>query len=145
MPDDGMVVRLGHLWRCVGYAGDEGPVRRCAANSAMARSAGACWRKCRLNMSSFQRRPPGTFRRRADRSRSTAGFLAECREGYEATCHSMAGLIAAVARRCSGSGSEWFYFGATVQDLTDTWLMLTLREARGQLCRRPRARDGGDG
>jgi adenylosuccinate lyase len=62
-----------------------------------------------------------------------SGFLAECREGYQATCHSMAGLIAAVGRRCSASGSEWFYFGATVQDLTDTWLMLTLREARGQL------------
>ena len=62
-----------------------------------------------------------------------AGFLAECREGYQATCHSMAGLIAAVGRRCSASGSEWFYFGATVQDLTDTWLMLALREARGQL------------
>lgn len=62
-----------------------------------------------------------------------SGFLAECREGYQATCHSMAGLIAAVGRRCSASGSEWFYFGATVQDLTDTWLMLTLREARGLL------------
>jgi adenylosuccinate lyase len=62
-----------------------------------------------------------------------AGFLGECREGYQATCHSMAGLIAAVGRRCSASGSEWFYFGATVQDLTDTWLMLTLREARGQI------------
>src|ERR1700720_3721998 len=45
----------------------------------------------------------------------------------------MAGLIAAVARRCSSSGGEWFYFGATVQDITDTWLMLTLREARGLL------------
>jgi adenylosuccinate lyase len=62
-----------------------------------------------------------------------AGFLAECREGYEATCHSTAGLIAAVGRRCSGSNGEWFYFGTTVQDLTDTWLMLTLREARGLL------------
>ena len=62
-----------------------------------------------------------------------AGFLAECREGYEATAHSTAGLIAAVGRRCSGSGSEWFYFGTSVQDLTDTWLMLTLRDARGLL------------
>jgi adenylosuccinate lyase len=62
-----------------------------------------------------------------------ADFLAECREGYETTGHSTAGLIAAVARRCSGSGSEWFYFGATVQDITDTWLMLTLRDARGVL------------
>jgi adenylosuccinate lyase len=62
-----------------------------------------------------------------------ASFLAECREGYEATAHSTAGLIAAVGRRCSESGREWFYFGTTVQDLTDTWLMLTLREARGLL------------
>lgn len=59
-----------------------------------------------------------------------ADFLRECREGYERTSHSTSGLIAAVARRCSGPGGEWFYFGATVQDLTDTWLMLTLREAR---------------
>jgi adenylosuccinate lyase len=62
-----------------------------------------------------------------------AGFLAECREGYETSGHSAAGLIAAVARRCSGSGREWFYFGATVQDITDTWLMLALRDARGLL------------
>ena len=55
------------------------------------------------------------------------------------------GLIAAVARRCSGSGGEWFYFGATVQDLTDTWLMLTLREARAHSDRRSRSRDSGDG
>ena len=59
-----------------------------------------------------------------------ADFLRECREGYEATSHSTSGLIAAVTRRCSGSGREWFYFKTTVQDLTDTWLMLTLREAR---------------
>jgi adenylosuccinate lyase len=60
-------------------------------------------------------------------------FLTECMEGYEATWHSTAGLIAAVARRCPGSSGEWFYFGATVQDLTDTWLMLTLRDARALL------------
>jgi adenylosuccinate lyase len=59
-----------------------------------------------------------------------ADFLSECRDGYERTSHSTLGLIGAVARRCSGSGGEWFYFGSTVQDLTDTWLMLTLREAR---------------
>jgi adenylosuccinate lyase len=62
-----------------------------------------------------------------------AGFLAECREGYETSGHSTAGLIAAITRRCSGSGAEWFYFGATVQDITDTWLMLALRAARGLL------------
>jgi adenylosuccinate lyase len=57
-------------------------------------------------------------------------FLQECRAGYEATGHSTAGLIDAVARRCSASGAEWFYFGATVQDIADTWLVLALREAR---------------
>jgi adenylosuccinate lyase len=57
-------------------------------------------------------------------------FLGECREGYEATSHSTAGLIKAFARRCNGPGAEWFYFGATVQDIVDTWLMMTLREAR---------------
>jgi adenylosuccinate lyase len=62
-----------------------------------------------------------------------AGFLAECRQGYETTGHSTAGLITTVTRRCSGSGREWFYFGATVQDITDTWLMLALRDARGLL------------
>jgi adenylosuccinate lyase len=62
-----------------------------------------------------------------------AGFMAQCREGYDTTGHSTAGLIAAVARRCSGSGREWFYFGVTVQDITDTWLMMTLRDARGLL------------
>jgi adenylosuccinate lyase len=62
-----------------------------------------------------------------------AQFLAECREGYETTGHSTAGLIAAIAQRCAGSGREWLYFGATVQDITDTWLMLTLRDARGLL------------
>ena len=61
------------------------------------------------------------------------GFLAECKAGYEATWHSTAGLIAAVARRCPGSNGEWFYYGATVQDIADTWLMLTLREARSLL------------
>jgi adenylosuccinate lyase len=65
-----------------------------------------------------------------DSLRVDAAFLAECRAGYESTAHSTAGLIAAVARRCASSGAEWFYFGATVQDLADSWLMLALREAR---------------
>jgi adenylosuccinate lyase len=59
-----------------------------------------------------------------------AEFLSECRSGFERTSHSTSCLIAAVARRCAGSGGEWFYFATTVQDITDTWLMLTLREAR---------------
>jgi adenylosuccinate lyase len=60
-------------------------------------------------------------------------LLTECREGYEATAHSTTGLISAVARRCASSGAEWFYFGATVQDIADTWLVLALRAARRRL------------
>jgi adenylosuccinate lyase len=59
-----------------------------------------------------------------------ADFFAEWREGYRITSHSTAGLIAAVKKRCPGASGEWFYYGATVQDLTDTWLVLCLREAR---------------
>jgi adenylosuccinate lyase len=58
-------------------------------------------------------------------------FFAEYRAGYEASGHSTAGLIEAMRRRCPAAAGEWFYFGATVQDITDTWLMLALREARG--------------
>lgn len=57
-------------------------------------------------------------------------FLAECRAGYDETAHSTAGLIAAVGRRCAAPGKDWFYFGATVQDIADTWLMIVLRDAR---------------
>jgi len=57
-----------------------------------------------------------------------AAFFDEVRQGYEATNHSTLGLIQAVQRRCPGSSGEWVYYGATVQDLTDTWTMLTLNQ-----------------
>ena len=57
-------------------------------------------------------------------------FLQELRRGRETSGHSTAGLLKAVAARCSGSAGEWVHFGATVQDVTDTWMMSTLREAR---------------
>ena len=82
---------------------------------------------------SFRRRPRRTSAATAQSIEVDAEFLRECREGYEATSHSTAGLINAFARRCKGPGAEWFYFGATVQDIADTWLMITLREARGVL------------
>lgn len=62
-----------------------------------------------------------------------AAFLEECRAGYESTAHSTMGLIGAVARRAGPLGAQWFYFGATVQDIADSWLMLTLRDARALL------------
>jgi adenylosuccinate lyase len=62
-----------------------------------------------------------------------AGLLEELRAGREATGHSTAGLLRAVARRCPGTSGEWVHFGATVQDVTDTWLMLALRDARAAI------------
>ncbi|ABS70265.1 fumarate lyase (plasmid) [Xanthobacter versatilis] len=59
-------------------------------------------------------------------------FFADVRAGYEATGHSTAGLIQAVRRRSPEAG-EWFHFGATVQDVTVSWLMLALDEAREHL------------
>ncbi|MGD0641492.1 MAG: adenylosuccinate lyase family protein [Roseiarcus sp.] len=60
-------------------------------------------------------------------------FFAEFEAGYLATGHSTAGLIEAMRRRSPEAAGEWFYFGATVQDVTDTWLMLALGEARALL------------
>ncbi len=55
-----------------------------------------------------------------------AEFFEEVRKGFEATNHSTLGLIKAVQRRCPGNSGEWVYYGATVQDITDTWMMMTL-------------------
>ena len=57
-------------------------------------------------------------------------FLDELAAGYRKTGHSTMGLIEAVQKRCPGTSGEWFYYGATVQDLTDTWLMTALKQAR---------------
>jgi adenylosuccinate lyase len=55
-----------------------------------------------------------------------AQFFDEVRQGFEATNHSTLGLIRAVQRRCPGTSGEWVYYGATVQDITDTWTMMAL-------------------
>ena len=57
-------------------------------------------------------------------------FLDEVRAGYEASGHSLVGLLDAVARRCPSESGEWLCYGATVQDITDTWLMTALAVAR---------------
>ncbi len=59
-----------------------------------------------------------------------AAFFDEVRAGFEATNHSTLGLIRALAHRCPGDSGEWVYYGVTVQDLTDTWMMLALRQVR---------------
>jgi adenylosuccinate lyase len=59
-----------------------------------------------------------------------SNFLDEVRQGFEASGHSTQGLIQAVQKRCQGGSGEWLYCGATVQDLADTWMMGSLRDAR---------------
>jgi adenylosuccinate lyase len=59
-----------------------------------------------------------------------AEFLEEVRRGFEASGHSTQGMIQAVQKRCEGTSGEWLYCGATVQDLSDTWMMAALRDAR---------------
>jgi adenylosuccinate lyase len=60
----------------------------------------------------------------------SAGFLDEVRQGREASGHSMQGLIRAVQARLTPGDAQWVYAGATVQDVTDSWLMMALRDAR---------------
>ena len=57
-------------------------------------------------------------------------FLEEVRIWREASGHSTQGLIRAVQARLVPADAQWVYAGATVQDVTDTWLMIALREAR---------------
>ncbi|MGZ3629150.1 MAG: 3-sulfopropionylcysteine synthase XcbD [Ktedonobacteraceae bacterium] len=59
-----------------------------------------------------------------------AAFFEEVREGFESTNHSTLGLIRALQRRCPGNSGEWLYYGATVQDITDTWTSLVLQDVR---------------
>jgi adenylosuccinate lyase len=57
-------------------------------------------------------------------------FLEELRAAYQTTGHSLVGLLEAVASRCPGTSGEWLCYGATVQDITDTWLMGALGKTR---------------
>lgn len=64
-----------------------------------------------------------------------ATFFDEVKAGFEATNHSTLGLIRAVQRRCPGESGEWLYYGATVQDITDTWTALALQKVRALVAR----------
>lgn len=61
--------------------------------------------------------------------------LEAVRKGYEETGHSTLGLIRELKRVCRGDAGEWVYFGATVQDITDTWLSLALLRAHAVISR----------
>jgi adenylosuccinate lyase len=69
-------------------------------------------------------------------------FFDEVRHGFEATNHSTMGLIQAMQRRCPGDSGEWFYYGTTVQDVTDTWMMLAIGQVWGFLYRDLRELEG---
>ena len=62
-----------------------------------------------------------------------AAFLDEVRAGREASGHSMQGMIQALQSRLSPAEAQWVYAGATVQDVTDTWMMQVLRISRQQM------------
>ncbi len=53
--------------------------------------------------------------------------LAEIGAGTRATGHSTLGLIDALRGLLPENAREWVYYGATVQDLSDTWFGLTMR------------------
>lgn len=53
--------------------------------------------------------------------------LAEVGAGTRATGHSTLGLIDALRGLLPATAREWVYYGATVQDLSDTWFALTMR------------------
>ena len=53
--------------------------------------------------------------------------LDNIRRGYQETSHSTLGLIRELQRVLSPAAGEWVYFGATVQDITDTWTSLALK------------------
>ena len=56
------------------------------------------------------------------------GFdLEEVAAGTRESGHSTLGIIRAWQRRLSPAASEWIYWGATVQDVTDTWTGMVMR------------------
>ena len=58
------------------------------------------------------------------------------------TGHSTLGLIRGLQRILPASAAEWVYYGATVQDLTDTWTALAMRSVGSILWRDLRTVEG---
>ena len=59
-------------------------------------------------------------------------LLHDIKIGFEQSGHSMQGFINALGIRGDEDVRNWLYYGATVQDVTDTWFSIVLREAREQ-------------
>ena len=60
------------------------------------------------------------------------GLIHDTKVGFEQSGHSMQGFINALTERGDEDVKNWLYYGATVQDITDTWFSIALREAREQ-------------
>jgi adenylosuccinate lyase len=54
--------------------------------------------------------------------------IAAVQRGYAETGHSMLGLIRELKKLCHSAAGEWIYYGATVQDITDTYTAIALRK-----------------
>ena len=72
------------------------------------------------------------IRANADASRLDLDLIAE---QTRATGHSTMGLIRALRDALPEHAREWVYYGATVQDLSDTWFALVFR-ALGEIAER---------
>lgn len=57
--------------------------------------------------------------------------MAALQSGYAETGHSTLGLINELKKLCRGQAGEWIYYGATVQDITDTYTALALGKVWG--------------
>lgn len=77
-------------------------------------------------------RAAAAIREHADPSLLDLAFVAE---RTRSSGHSMLGLIHGLRRLLPDHASEWVYYGATVQDVTDTWTGLVMRRVGGVLWR----------
>jgi adenylosuccinate lyase len=59
----------------------------------------------------------------------------EVGELTRATGHSTLGLIQILERQLPDDAREWVYYGATVQDITDTWSVLVMRQMTDMVVR----------
>src|SRR5260370_38391324 len=119
---------FGHLWttpEASALFSDEGRIQawlRTLAALAQAQAAAG-------------RVPPAAaagIRAHADVSRLDLDLIAE---QARATGHSTMGLIRALRDALPEDAREWVYYGATVQDLSDTWFALVFR-ALGDIAER---------
>lgn len=84
-------------------------------------------------------RAAAAIRDHADPSLLDLAFVAE---QTRSSGHSMLGLIHGLRRLLPDHASEWVYYGATVQDVTDTWTGLVMRRVGGVLWRQLHAIEG---